>query len=143
LLRKLSLHGFKSFCDRTEVTLGSGITAIVGPNGCGKSNLADALRWVLGEQNPRVLRSARSQDVIFAGTQTRKAMGMAEVRLLFDSIGGDSETEILRRVARDGTGEYSSTESLRWKDVIETLRDRPLTYGVRCDRARPSTSWRQ
>lgn len=129
MLRKLSLHGFKSFCDRTEVTLGSGITAIVGPNGCGKSNLADALRWVLGEQNPRVLRSARSQDVIFAGTQTRKAMGMAEVRLLFDSIGGDSETEILRRVARDGTGEYRLNGKVcRWKDVIETLAGTGLSH---------------
>ncbi|MGE5578793.1 MAG: chromosome segregation protein SMC [Bacillota bacterium] len=129
MLRKLSLHGFKSFCDRTEITLGSGITAIVGPNGCGKSNLADALRWVLGEQNPRVLRSARSQDIIFAGTQSRKAMGMAEVKLLFDSIGGNSETEILRRVARDGTGEYRlDGKTCRWKDVVETLAGTGLSH---------------
>lgn len=129
MLRKLSLHGFKSFCDRTEVTLGSGITAIVGPNGCGKSNLADALRWVLGENNPRVLRSSRSQDVIFAGTSTRKAMGMAEVKLLFDSIGGDSETEILRRVARDGTGEYRlNGKPCRWKDIVETLAGTGLSH---------------
>ena len=129
MLRKLSLHGFKSFCDRTEVTLGSGITAIVGPNGCGKSNLADALRWVLGEQNPRVLRSAKSQDIIFAGTQTKKAMGMAEVKILFDSISDSTETEILRRVARDGTGEYRlNGKTCRWKDVIETLAGTGLSH---------------
>ena len=129
MLRKLSLHGFKSFCDRTEITLGSGITSIVGPNGCGKSNLADALRWVLGEQNPRVLRSAKSQDVIFAGTQTKKAMGMAEVRLLFDSIGGDSEVEIARRIARDGSGEYRLNGKVcRWKDIIETLAGTGLSH---------------
>ena len=129
MLRKLSLHGFKSFCDRTEVSLGSGITAIVGPNGCGKSNLADALRWVLGEQNPRVLRSARSQDVIFAGTQSRKAMGMAEVRLLFDSISDGAETEITRRLARDGSGEYRLNGKVcRWKDVVETLAGTGLAH---------------
>ncbi len=129
MLRKLSLHGFKSFCDRTEVTLGSGITAIVGPNGCGKSNLADALRWVLGEQNPRVLRSSKSQDIIFAGTQTRKAMGMAEVKLLFDSLNGDTETEIMRRIARDGSGEYRlNGKTCRWKDVVETLAGTGLSH---------------
>lgn len=129
MLRKLSLHGFKSFCDRTEVALGSGITAIVGPNGCGKSNLADALRWVLGEQNPRVLRSGKLQDVIFTGTQKRKAMGMAEVRLLFDGMNGEGETEILRRYTRDGSSEYKlNGRNVRWKDIIETLSGTGLSH---------------
>ena len=129
MLRKLSLHGFKSFCDRTEVALGSGITAIVGPNGCGKSNLADALRWVLGEQNPRILRSGKLQDVIFTGTQKRKAMGMAEVRLLFDGMNGEGETEILRRYTRDGSSEYKlNGRNVRWKDIIETLSGTGLSH---------------
>ena len=129
MLKKLTLHGFKSFCDRTEVTLGSGITAIVGPNGCGKSNLADALRWVLGEQNPRILRSARQQDFIFSGTATRRAMGSCEVRLLFDSVTEDTETEIIRRVSRDGSGEYRLNGKVcRWKDVVETLAGTGLSH---------------
>lgn len=129
MLRKLSLHGFKSFCDRTEVALGSGITAIVGPNGCGKSNLADALRWVLGEQNPRILRSAKQQDVIFTGTEKRKAMGMAEVRLLLDGVNNGGETEIIRRLTRDGSSEYRlNGKIVRWKDIIETLSGTGLSH---------------
>ncbi len=65
LLRKITIHGFKSFCDRTEVALGTGVTAVVGPNGCGKSNLADALRWVLGEQNARFLRCNKLEEALF------------------------------------------------------------------------------
>jgi chromosome segregation protein len=129
LLRRLSVHGFKSFCDRTEIVLGSGITAIVGPNGCGKSNLADALRWVLGEQNPRMLRSGRLQDLIFSGTESRKAMGMAEVKLLFDSVEDGTETEIMRRFARDGSGEYRLNGKVcRWRDVVETLAGTGLSH---------------
>ncbi|MGI6663710.1 MAG: chromosome segregation protein SMC [Bacillota bacterium] len=129
MLKKLTLHGFKSFCDRTEITLGKGATAIVGPNGCGKSNLADALRWVLGEQNPRVLRSQKQQDFIFSGTETRKAMGSCEVRLLFDGITEDTETEIARRFSRDGTGEYRLNGKVcRWKDIVETLAGTGLSH---------------
>jgi chromosome segregation protein len=129
LLKKLTLHGFKSFCDRTEITLGSGATAIVGPNGCGKSNLADALRWVLGEQNARVLRTSKQQDIIFSGTETRRAMGSCEVRLLFDGITEDTETEIMRRVHRDGTGEYRlNGKACRWKDIVETLAGTGLSH---------------
>src|SRR5690242_20651861 len=81
-LKKLQILGFKSFCDRTELKFqGDGIAAIIGPNGCGKSNISDAISWVLGEQSAKTLRGARMEDVIFAGTRDRKPTGMAEVSL--------------------------------------------------------------
>src|ERR1700751_3277182 len=81
-LKKIQILGFKSFCDRTEVTLpGQGIAVVVGPNGCGKSNILAAVRWVPGEHSARSLRGAKMEDVIFAGTRERKALGMAEVSL--------------------------------------------------------------
>ena len=81
-IKKLQILGFKSFCDRTELRFeGEGISAIVGPNGCGKSNISDAISWVLGEQSARSLRGVNMQDVIFAGTRERKPTGMAEVTL--------------------------------------------------------------
>ena len=81
-LKKLQILGFKSFCDRTDLRFqGEGIAAIVGPNGCGKSNISDAISWVLGEQSARLLRGVNMQDVIFAGTRDRKPTGMAEVSL--------------------------------------------------------------
>src|SRR5277367_4063935 len=81
-LKRVELQGFKSFCDRTELKFsGSGIAAVVGPNGCGKSNLSDAISWVLGEQSAKTLRGARMEDVIFAGTRERKPLGMAQVTL--------------------------------------------------------------
>ncbi len=81
-LKKLQILGFKSFCDRTDLRFqGEGIAAIVGPNGCGKSNISDAISWVLGEQSARLLRGVHMQDVIFAGTRERKPTGMAEVSL--------------------------------------------------------------
>src|SRR3954471_10447018 len=79
-LRKVEVQGFKSFCDKTELRFnGSGIAAVVGPNGCGKSNLSDAISWVLGEQSAKSLRGTRMEDVIFAGTRNRKPVGMASV----------------------------------------------------------------
>src|ERR1700751_2156479 len=82
-LRKVELQGFKSFCDRTELKFnGGGIAAVVGPNGCGKSNLSDAISWVLGEQSAKSLRGARMEDVIFAGTKSRKPVGMASVTMV-------------------------------------------------------------
>src|ERR1700761_6830716 len=81
-LKKIQILGFKSFCDRTEVALpGEGIAIVVGPNGCGKSNILDGVTWVLGEQSAKSLRGTHMQDVIFAGTRERKALGMAEVTL--------------------------------------------------------------
>ena len=116
-LKRLTLIGFKSFADKTELEFQSGITIIVGPNGCGKSNIADAIRWVLGEQSAKALRGASMADVIFNGTDTRKPLGMAEVSLTIEGIEPDQlraagvsldyeELTITRRVYRDGRSEY-------------------------------------
>ena len=87
-LRKVELVGFKSFCEKTHITFsGSGLTCIIGPNGCGKSNVADAIRWALGEQSPKLLRGQKMEDVIFHGTASRRSIGMAEVNLLFHNDG--------------------------------------------------------
>ncbi len=110
-LKRLEVFGFKTFAERVEVEFSPGITAVVGPNGAGKSNLADAILWVLGEQSLKSLRSSRSQDVIFSGSQQKKPVGLAEVSLTLDNgdgrLGLDfPEVTVTRRVYRSGEGEY-------------------------------------
>ena len=127
-LKELEIQGFKSFPDRTKLTIGAGITGVVGPNGSGKSNISDAIRWVLGETSSRQLRgSGKMEDVIFGGTQTRGAMGYASVALTIDNTdhGLDvdaDEVTIGRRYYRSGESEYSiNGQSVRLKDVYELL----------------------
>lgn len=128
-ISELNLHGFKSFAHKTKVSFDSGITSIVGPNGCGKSNIVDALRWVLGEQRPSLLRSAAMSNVIFNGTAKKKALGMAEVSLTFVNDKGIlpieySEVTITRRLYRSGDSEYLiNNTSCRLKDIMELFMD--------------------
>ncbi|CAN5867767.1 chromosome segregation protein SMC [soil metagenome] len=125
-LRALRLVGFKSFAERTLVEFGPGISAVVGPNGSGKSNLADALRWTLGEQG-RLLRTRRSEDVIFAGSSSRRAIGMADVTLVIDNDDrllplDYGEVEIGRRLYRSGENEYLlNRQRIRLRDLSELL----------------------
>src|ERR1017187_5551865 len=105
-LKRLEMVGFKSFADKTRVEFEPGITAVVGPNGCGKSNIADAVRWSLGEMSPKSLRSQQMLDVIFNGTATRAAQGMSEVSLTFDNTSHQipldyTEVTVARRLFRD------------------------------------------
>src|SRR5437667_7041250 len=92
-LYRLELQGFKSFVDRTSLEFGDGITGVVGPNGCGKTNVSEAIRWVMGEQSPRQLRGDSMEDVIFSGSPGRKPVGMAEVHLTFRNERGILPTE--------------------------------------------------
>src|SRR5215475_5607005 len=109
-LQSILVHGFKSFADKTEVKVFPGVTCIVGPNGCGKSNVADAIRWALGEQSPKLLRGQKMEDVIFHGTTSRRVLGMAEVSLIFRNDGTLavpwSEVGVARRLYRTGESEY-------------------------------------
>jgi len=128
-LKALKLHGFKSFADPTTLRYEPGVTAIVGPNGCGKSNIADGIRWVLGEQSAKALRGGKMQDVIFEGTDTRKPAQMCEVALLLteceEQLGSEfHEIEIMRRVHRDGGSEYFfNGQSCRLKDIQKLFMD--------------------
>ena len=136
-LKSLVLKGFKSFADRTVLTLKPGITAVVGPNGSGKSNISDAVLWVLGERNAKHLRGAAMEDVIFAGTPTRKPAGVAEVDLVLDNSDGTlpvdySEVVITRRAYRSESGsEYliNGTPARRI-DVLNILHDSGLGTGT-------------
>lgn len=128
-LKRIELHGFKTFPDLTEVILSPGITSVVGPNGCGKSNLMDAVRWVLGEQRARILRGGKMEDVIFGGTPQRPGMSAAEVTLIVDNQSGGLPTEftevsITRRLDRSGDSEYRlNGVPCRLKDVNDLLLD--------------------
>ena len=128
-LKALKLHGFKSFADPTTLLFEPGVTAVVGPNGCGKSNIADAIRWVLGEQSAKALRGGKMQDVIFEGADTRKPAQLCEVSLLLTEcekqLGSEfHEIEITRRVYRDGQGEYLfNGQACRLKDIHKLFMD--------------------
>jgi chromosome segregation protein len=128
-LKALTLHGFKSFADQTTLRFEPGVTAVVGPNGCGKSNIADSIRWVLGEQSAKALRGGKMQDVIFEGADTRKPAQMCEVSLLLTDcekqLGSEfHEIEITRRVHRDGQGEYFfNGQPCRLKDIQKLFMD--------------------
>ena len=129
--KKLEIAGFKSFADRLEVKFGAGVTGIVGPNGCGKSNVADSIRWVLGEQSAKLLRGNSMQDVIFGGTENRKSLSYCEVNLYFDNTGKQlfptldyDEVVISRKLYRSGESEYCLNRTpCRLKDITDLLRD--------------------
>ncbi len=138
-LKRLSLHGYKTFATKTDFEFGQGITAIVGPNGCGKSNIADAIRWVLGEQSYSTLRGRRTTDMIFAGSRSRTRAGMAQAVLTLDNQEGwlaldYAEIEVGRRAYRSGENEYIlNQQKVRLRDVNELLANSGLgarTYTI-------------
>ncbi|MEK5324693.1 chromosome segregation protein SMC [Aeribacillus sp. FSL M8-0254] len=131
-LKRLDIVGFKSFADRISVDFAGGVTAVVGPNGSGKSNITEAIRWVLGEQSAKSLRGSKMEDIIFAGSDTRKRLNMAEVTLTLDN--GDQflpidyhEVSVTRRVYRSGESEFFiNKQSCRLKDIIDLFMDSGL-----------------
>ena len=131
-LTALDIHGFKSFPDKTRLEFGSGITCVVGPNGSGKSNVSDAVRWVLGEQSTKQLRGSRMEDVIFSGTDKRRALGLAEVTLHLNNADrklnrDEDDVSVTRRLYRSGDSEYLiNGKSVRLKDVHELFMDTGL-----------------
>ena len=127
--KKIELVGFKSFADKLEIKFDAGITGIVGPNGCGKSNVSDAIRWVLGEQSTKLLRSSNMQEVIFNGTEKRKSMSYCEVSLFFDNSSrmfdlNFDEVAFTRKLYRSGESEYLINGTpCRMKDIVNALHD--------------------
>ena len=128
---RLELKGFKSFADKVTIDFKEGVTAIIGPNGCGKSNIADAIRWTLGEQSAKQLRGKNMQDVIFNGTENRKSTSYCEVSLYFDNENGKvfpnfeaDNVVITRKLDRSGNSEYFINRSrCRMKDIINLIHD--------------------
>ena len=142
IFKKLDMQGFKSFFDKTVVDFQSGINAVVGPNGCGKSNIADAIRWVLGEQSPKRLRGESMEDLIFSGSDARRPLGMAEVSLTVESKGLSfpspydkfTEVAVTRRLYRSGESEFLINNTpCRLRDIRELFLDtglNPKAYAV-------------
>ena len=131
-IKRLQITGFKSFVDKTVFEFDSGITGVVGPNGCGKSNVVDAMRWAMGEQSPRHLRGKSMEDVIFAGSEAKAPVSMAEVVIQFDNSDGTApaqfaqftEIEVCRRLYRTGESEYLLNRApARLRDVLDFFRD--------------------
>ena len=131
-IKRIEITGFKSFVERTSLDFDDGITSIVGPNGCGKSNVVDAIRWVMGEQSARNLRGRLMEDVIFGGSENRKPLGMAEVNLIMDNTSGlapaafreYAEIQVTRRLYRNGESEYLLNRTpCRLLDITELFMD--------------------
>jgi chromosome segregation protein len=128
-ITKLKVFGFKSFCEKLDLNIGKGITAIVGPNGCGKSNIIDSIRWVMGEHKNSMLRTEKMEDVIFSGTAKRQALNMAEVSIVINNEDKIlpveySEVMITRRLFRSGESEYRINKvPCRLKDITTMLLD--------------------
>ena len=138
-IKRVVIQGFKTFAKRTEFLFDTGITAVVGPNGSGKSNIVDSIRWCLGEQSYSMLRSKKTSDVIFSGSDKKARLGMAEVVLTLDNSSGQlpldfTEIEITRRAYRDGDNEYLlNGKRVRLQDITELLAHTGLsrrTYAV-------------
>ena len=138
-LSRLEIFGFKSFANKLDLRMDDGITAVVGPNGCGKTNVVDAIRWVLGEQRPRFLRGDRMEDVIFNGSERREPLGMAEVSLTIENAGGMlpieyNEVTVTRRLFRSGESTYLiNRTACRLLDIENLLMDTgigPHSYSV-------------
>jgi chromosome segregation protein len=135
-IKRLEMSGFKSFVRRTTFNLDPGLTAIVGPNGCGKSNIIDAVRWVLGEQSARVLRGQKMEELIFHGSEKEKPVGMAEISITFDNEANSlpkqgPEFSITRRLYRSGESEYLINRSpVRLKDITDLILDTGVTTGA-------------
>src|SRR6266446_4553648 len=131
-LESVEIVGFKSFCDKQELSFKGGVTGIVGPNGCGKSNISDAISWVLGEQSVKSLRGSSMEDVIFAGSQSRQPLAMAEVNLKVSGLNGNSPDDspdcvVTRRLYRNGESEYLMNGHVcRLRDVHELFMDTGL-----------------
>ena len=132
IISRLEIHGFKSFADKVSLGFQKGVTAVVGPNGCGKSNIVDAIRWVMGEQSAKTLRGKNMEDTIFGGSELRKPLGMTEVSLFFSTQDGRvpakylnfSEIQVTRRLYRDGESEYLLNGTpCRLLDISELFMD--------------------